>query len=98
MPYIDRQQREKYKDIDKAIGQLIQIETKGDLEYLVFRLMIKFMGTREQRYSTLHDCVYAVQHCSDEYRRRFLDERENQARESNGDIKDTIYGDEENDS
>ena len=96
MPYVDKNSRDKYKEVDKAIASLDKIETKGDLEYLVFRLMIKFMATREKRYSTLHDTVYAVQHCADEYRRRFLDKREDEARESNGDIYDTIYLNEEN--
>ena len=96
MPYVDKNSRDKYKDVDKAISQISEITTKGDLEYLVFRLMVKFMATREKRYSTLHDVVYAVAHCSDEYRRRFLDKREDEARESNGDIYDTIYLNEEN--
>ena len=87
MPYIDKTQREKYKNLLIMIQNLNEIETKGDLEYLVFVLMKKFMSTREQRYSTLHDCVYAVQHCSDEFRRRFLDKREDSARQKNGDIE-----------
>ena len=86
MPYVDKTSRDKYKEIHKAICFTEKIETKGDLEYLVFRLMIKFMETREKRYSTLHDCVYAVAHASDEYRRRYLDIRENEALEANGDI------------
>ena len=44
------------------------------------------MSTRDARYSTLHDCVYAVQHTADEFKRRFLDKREDDAREINGDI------------
>ena len=63
-----------------------EIETKGDLEFCVSYLMKKFMSTREFRYSPLHDCVYAVQHCSDEFRRLNLDKRENEAREKNGDV------------
>lgn len=96
MPYISKSDRKKYESLDKAISQLDKIETKGDLEFLVFRLMVKFMATREKRYSTLHEVVYAVQHCADEYRRRFLDKREDDARISNGDIEDTIYLNEEN--
>jgi hypothetical protein len=91
MPYIKSEDRAKYQSVDKAIAQLDEITTKGDLEFLVFRLMVKFMATREKRYSTLHDTVYAVAHASDEYRRRFLDAREDDARIVNGDIKDTIY-------
>ena len=48
--------------------------------------MKKYMSTRDFRYSNLHDCVYAAIHCGDEFRRLYLDVRENQARESNGDV------------
>jgi len=44
------------------------------------------MAVRQYRYSKLHDCCYAVQHCADEFRRRFLDKREDDARKTNGDI------------
>jgi hypothetical protein len=86
MPYIKQEDRAKYAKITNQIYDLKQIETKGDLEYIVFTLMQKFMATREKRYSTLHEVVYAVMHCADEYRRRFLDKREDEARETNGDI------------
>lgn len=46
------------------------------------------MRNKEARYSTLHDCVYAAQHCADEFRRNFLDKREDKAKEENGDIYD----------
>jgi hypothetical protein len=86
MPYVKKEDREKYSHINVVIDQMGEIATKGDLEYLIFRLMKKYMSTREQRYSTLHDCVYAAAHCSDEFRRRFLDKREDQARQANGDV------------
>lgn len=87
MPYIDQESRGKYAKITNQIYDLAKIETKGDLEYLVFVLMKKFMKTREFRYSTLHEVVYAVMHCADEYRRRYLDKREDEARETNGDVE-----------
>jgi hypothetical protein len=86
MPYVDQLSRERYKNLTKAIEKISDISTKGDLEFLVFKLMKKFMTDREVRYSTLHDCVYAVAHASDEFRRRYLDIRENEALEKNGDI------------
>ena len=86
MPYITKQDREKYNDILRAIYNLPEIENKGSLEFLIFSLMVKYMKTREFRYSTLHDCTYACQHSADEYRRRFLDKREDDARLTNGDI------------
>jgi hypothetical protein len=85
MPYINKEQRVKYEHVYYAIKNL-DIETKGDLEYLIFLLMQTYMKNREQRYSILHDVVYAAQHCADEFRRRFLDKREDVARETNGDV------------
>jgi hypothetical protein len=85
MPYIDFPSRNKYISLFNLI-QTFEIETKGDLEYLIFLLMKRYMQTRESRYATLHDCVYAAQHCADEFRRRYLDKREDQALQSNGDI------------
>lgn len=86
MPYIDKNSREKYKNITDEIWNT-EIENKGDLEYLAFTLMQRYMLRREFRYSTLHEVVYAIMHCADEYRRRFLDKREDEAREINGDVK-----------
>ena len=83
MPYISEQDRKKYDNILKNIPS---ISTKGDLEYCIFKLMKMYMSEREFRYSDLHDCVYASMHSADEFRRRFLDKREDEAREKNGDV------------
>jgi len=83
MPYIKDTDREKF---EKSLQDMPYIENKGELEYVVFYLMKHYMFARAARYSTLHDVVYAVQHCADEFRRRFLDKREDDAREVNGDV------------
>jgi len=83
MPYIKKELRPKYA---KPLEELPEIETKGDLEYCIFKLMKKYMSTRPSKYSNLHDTVYAAMHCADEYRRRYLDQREIEARGKNGDI------------
>ncbi|GAG83350.1 unnamed protein product [marine sediment metagenome] len=82
MPYIKKESRERYT----ALSSFPEILTKGDLEYCIFRLMKKYMSTRDYRYSNLHDTVYAAAHCADEFRRRFLDGREDIAIVENGDI------------
>jgi hypothetical protein len=84
MPYIKPEFRVKYDDI---LNRLPTIETKGDLEYIIFKVMKQFMSTRESRYSTLHECTYCATHCADEFRRRYLDSRENDARIENGDVE-----------
>ena len=85
MPYINPADRQQYEDLKGMIEQY-EIMTKGDLEYLVTLLMKQYMSTREKRYTTLHDVVYAVQHASYEYGRLTLDKREDAAREENGDV------------
>lgn len=83
-PYIDPREREWF---DIPLNLVPEIKTKGQLEYCIFKLMKKFMSTKEFRYSTLHDCVYGCIHAGEEFRRRFLDKREDEALEKNGDIK-----------
>jgi len=84
MPYIKQEDRNKYQEV---LTEMPFIETKGDLEFCIFTLMQQYMKSREKRYSILHDCVYAAMHCADEFRRRFLDKREDEAREINGDVE-----------
>jgi hypothetical protein len=83
MPYILSNDRVKY---DEVLNKIPEFSTKGDLEYCIFKLMIMYMSKRERKYSILHDITYSATHCADEFRRRFLDTRENNARETNGDV------------
>lgn len=83
--YISQKERSQYDNIRLEIERT-PIQTKGDLEYLIYSLMRQYMATRENRYSNLHDTVYAAMHCADEYRRRYLDKREDEAIAANGDI------------
>jgi len=83
MPYINSFDRKKF---DKVLKELPNIQTKGELEYCIFSLMKLYMKDKDYRYSTLHDTVYASQHCADEFRRRFLDKREDEAMSINGDV------------
>jgi len=86
MPYIKKENRENFDNILESLGIKLVNATKGDLEYCIFKIMKLYMKTKEYRYSILHDVVYAAQHCSDEFRRRYLDKREDEARKTNGEI------------
>lgn len=83
MPYIKRGDRLPF---DAVLNQLPALQSKGELEYCIFKLMVRFMCNKEERYSTLHEAVYAAMHCADEFRRRRLDKREDEAMEQNGDV------------
>jgi hypothetical protein len=86
MPYINDEQRQKYSDFRGLVKVMREIETKGDLEYLVYLLMLKFMQSRERKYSTLHESVYSVVHSAHEFERNNLDVREDEAKKENGEI------------
>jgi len=83
MPYIKESQRKVFRPL---LSDLPYMRNKGELEYCIFFLMQRYMDEKPRKYTHLHDVVYAAQHCADEFRRRFLDEREDQAREENGDV------------
>lgn len=83
MPYIEVSEREKF---DKLLKNIITINTKGELEYILFKLLKIYMVGKTENYSNLHDATYAAQHVSDEFRRRYLDKREDYAIQKNGDI------------
>ena len=85
MPYIKQEYRPKF---DKILNQIPLMNDKGELEYCVFKLMRLYMKQlkRQYTYTFIHEVVYAVMHCADEFRRRFLDKRENEAIEKNEDI------------
>jgi hypothetical protein len=83
MPYIKQADRDQY---DQFLDQIKEIKTKGDLEYCIYKLMKIYAVTRTFNYTNLHDATYAASHCSDEFRRNFLDKREVTAMVENGDI------------
>ena len=83
MPYITKEDRAKY---DAALKMIKKIDTKGDLEYCIYKLMTTYMEDKKWSYAELHNTVYAAVHCGDEFRRRNLDAREDGARETNGEI------------
>lgn len=83
MPYIAQKLRPKY---NVALDQIADIPTKGELEYCIYKLMMRFMKDKEKRYSNYHDMVYAAYHAGHEGKRRYLDKREDKAIEENGDI------------
>lgn len=85
MPHIKKELRAKYKDV---LLKLPPIESKGDLEYCIAVLQSVFMSTRDERYSSLHDCVYATYHAAHEFERTFLDVREDKAAGENGSAYD----------
>jgi hypothetical protein len=63
-----------------------KITKKGELEYAIFKLLKLYMTDKEYNYSNLHETVYAGIHAAEEFKRRYLDEREDLAKIREGDI------------
>ena len=68
------------------LDRIPEMAQKGELEYIVFKMMLRYMEGHDYRYSRLHDTVYAVHHAAHEFEREYLDCREDIAKEENGDI------------
>lgn len=83
MPYISPEDRVKF---DEVLKNMPEMKVKGELEYCIYRLMNMYMANKDEKYSNLHDTVYAAVHCGDEFRRHRLDKREDKAIEKNGNI------------
>lgn len=83
MPYIKQEERPVFQDFAWKCPALVN---KGQLEYLITLLMINFMNSREHTYSNLHDCIYAVIHAAEEFKRTQLDPHEHEAELRNGSI------------
>jgi len=86
VPYISQEERSQYDLFRVFLRDMPPIKDKGNLEYMVYLLMLKFMSSREQRYGTLHEAVYGCIHAGEEFRRIFLDKRETVAKQKNGDV------------
>ena len=83
MPYIKTEKREPF---DQSLNSIKKIDTKGELEYCIYKLMKIYMQDKKFNYTNLHDTVYSSIHCGDEFRRNYLDKREDEAKKENGEI------------
>lgn len=83
MPHISQIRRFIYRNLLEEI-QKTTIDNKGELEYLIYNLLKRFMSTRDKKYSTLHEAVYGGIHACEEYKRLYLDKREDKAMAENG--------------
>ena len=87
MPYIAQKDREKFDALRILLRGMPPLDNKGELEYVTYLLMLKFMSSRENKYTPLHEAVYAPVHAAHEFERHFLDKRENDAEQKNGHIE-----------
>jgi hypothetical protein len=83
MPYIDEIARRSIDDSQSPI-------TKGELNYAITRLMVKFVALGGKRYHVISDAIAAAQDAADEMKRRVLAPYEDKQCDKNGDVYQEI--------
>ena len=84
MPYIKRERR---KILDAHLEECAaKIETKGELNYCIYKLATLLIGRIGESYDKLSMCSSAMEHAKMEWYRRRLVPYEERKIEENGDI------------
>jgi hypothetical protein len=92
MPYIDHKARLRLdregiagkRDLIHVIGTAL--ESAGELNYVVFRLIKLYLEKNGTNYQNMNDIVGALDNCKDEFRRRIQHPYEDEKIEQNGDV------------
>jgi len=93
MPYIESERRKVY---DPAINLIVDEmliaddddQVKGELNYCIYKIILKYMGMRGHKYFRLQDFIFGVLGaCQNELARRMLNPYEEKKIMDNGDVK-----------
>ena len=82
MPYIKQARRielDRFKLIESA-------ENSGELNYMITKLILEYMGNKGLSYQTCNDIVGALDNAKDEFRRRVQHKYEDIKIEENSDL------------
>lgn len=85
MPYIDEPGRTKFLPITNEIGRT-EIDSKGELNYLITSLLIQYMIQHGLKYDSINDVLGAVDGAGKEFYRRVAVPYENAKIDENGDV------------
>ena len=78
MPYIKQEDRARL---------LTEIpETPGELNYIITKLLLRYITVKGINYQTINDIVGALECCKSEFYRRVVAEYENKKAKENGDV------------
>lgn len=84
MPYIPADQRQ---EVEEDLIRLIDaIETPGDLNYVITRLIDGYVGAHTFTYSTLNEVVGVLHSAVTEFERRVVSRYEDVKRAAHGDV------------
>ena len=86
MPYIKQNQRKKFEEILEYLDRFVRIETCGELNYLLTKIVLIYLNQKGERYQTYNDIIGVLECIKQElYRRRIANYEEKKIKE-NGDI------------
>ena len=85
MPYIHPDDRTRLYAVAKALDR-IEIQTCGELNYLITLCIARYMATHALRYQTINDIVGAVDGAKSEFYRRVAAPYEDMKIKENGDV------------
>lgn len=80
MPYIEKSLRPAL-----ASGRL-EPRTEGELNYVLTRVILKYLENQGRRYATMNDIIGALGACGLEFYRRVVVDYEQEKIEENGDV------------
>lgn len=83
MPYIKQDDRDLF---DESIDQFPPIETTGELNYVLTRLLHRFVADRGGNYAAINDTVGAIACVQNEFYRRVAAPYEDRKILENGDV------------
>lgn len=82
MPYIQSEDRPVF---DEVICEIPNIETPGELNYIVTTIIQKYISTHGDSYTTYNSVVGALECCKLEFYRRLVTPYEDEKIKLNGD-------------
>jgi len=85
MPYIKKQDRDKFADFTAAMEKL-EIASAGELNYLVTMLTHRYLNQKPESYSAYNDVVGALEGAKLELYRRHVSIYEDEKIQENGDV------------
>jgi hypothetical protein len=89
MPYIKQERRRDLDLIEVYISSdKVQIESPGELNYMITQLIVEYMVAKKLSYQTINDIVGALEGAKMEFYRRVAVPYENAKISENGDVYD----------
>jgi len=84
MPYIKQEKRLILENYLEEIAP--SLEAKGELTYCIYKLGIEYLKHHDINYQNISDCISAMNDAAAEFRRRILNDYEDEKIRENGDI------------